>query len=246
MKEKLVMDKNEEQNFFETIASIGKELFSEYLTDLTRKRQANLLVSSIIAILLSYTVVKPVEATITGLKINFVNTQILPLLAGMVCIYFLAIYGIGVLQDWQYYQYRQMPTFEGIRKIQNYYQTLVMNIENKLDDAVKHEKKVVVKDPENLGFQVKRDIAGEFMYLVQNEFNPDKAEQLLEYLDMSQEEFGNVYISAIIADRKIKFLTKTNKKFEQLNKLRLSLEVAFPIGLSLFAIGSTIWAGFFR
>jgi hypothetical protein len=242
------MDNNKEPIFYEAIASIGKELFGEYLSDLSRKRQTNLLVSSIIATLLSYAIVKPSEATITGIKINFLNTQILPILAGCVCLYFLIIYGIGVLQDWQYYQYQQIPTFDSIGKIRNYYQMRTFEIEQKISKATKgDEEEKPESDETGVHLQAESDLGvGWFMNWLEKTHKEGKMDQLRKDLGIPREEFDTMLVEMIFAKKKLDFLSETTKKFNQLNKLRLFFEIAFPIGLSLFAIASTIWAGFFR
>ena len=240
--------KDLEQPFYILVSNIGKELFAEFLSDLSRKRQSNLLVSSVIAILISFTILKPVEASISGIKIEFVNIQAFPLLAGAVCIYLLIIYGIGVLQDWQYYQYRQIPTFDSISKIRNYYQLRTSEIEQKISNATRGEEKENPEEDDTvISIRAENDLGGGgFINWLEEMHKAGKMDQVRKDLGIPREEFDTMLVEMIFAKKKLDFLSETTQKYNQLNKLKLFFEIIFPVGLSLFAIGSTIWAGFLR
>ena len=105
------------EGLHDTVSSFGKEVFGEFLGELSRKRQASLLVSAAITILLSFAVVEPVESEFAGIKFTFTNTNIIPAITGLFCLYFFVTYLISALQDLQLAKYRSMPVWTASEKL---------------------------------------------------------------------------------------------------------------------------------
>jgi hypothetical protein len=96
------MDEKEfDKKYIETLATLGKSLFRDFLSELSRKRQLSLLSTAVITILISFTIITPIETSLVGIKFSFTNIQILPLLSGSVSLYFLLLYSASVIQDLQ-------------------------------------------------------------------------------------------------------------------------------------------------
>lgn len=102
-------EKDLEEIYSKSVSEIGKGLFSEFLSDESRKRQTNLLISSIIAILLSSTLITPTQISIGVITTESLNSQLFIFLSGLTCIYFVSIYILSVMQDLEVYKYRKMP-----------------------------------------------------------------------------------------------------------------------------------------
>ncbi|HND94053.1 MAG TPA: hypothetical protein PLI75_19875, partial [Anaerolineales bacterium] len=60
---------NFDDEYFELLSEYGKTTFRELISDLSRQRQTNLLVSALITILLSFSIVGVVETEFLGLKL---------------------------------------------------------------------------------------------------------------------------------------------------------------------------------
>lgn len=100
---------NFDDEYFEVLSEYGKSVFNELVSDLSRQRQTNLLVSALVTILLSFSIVGNVETEFFGLKFTFADIKIIPAITGSVCLYFLSIYLVSVFQDWQHTRYSTLP-----------------------------------------------------------------------------------------------------------------------------------------
>lgn len=109
-------DEEATEEYLDTLSKVGQELFSDFLSDNSRNRQNYLLISSIFTILLAFTLISPGQTDIGGLIFSFTDPDIPLILASLICLYFLFVYGICVLQDWQVYKFRTLPSFRVIRK----------------------------------------------------------------------------------------------------------------------------------
>lgn len=105
-----------DETYGDALAQFGKEVFKEFLGELSRKRQASLLASAAITILLTFAIVEPVESQFAGIKFKFSNVEIIPIIAAIFCAYFMVTYLISALQDWQLEKYRTMPARTSIEK----------------------------------------------------------------------------------------------------------------------------------
>lgn len=85
-------EKDLEEIYSKLVSEIGKELFTEFLSAESRKRQTNLLISSIIAILLSFTLIELTQISIGIITTDSVNSKLFVFLSGLTCLYFITIY----------------------------------------------------------------------------------------------------------------------------------------------------------
>lgn len=99
--------KNINEIYANAISKVGQELFSDFLSNLSRKRQASFLVSSVVTILLAFSIVAPKETQFLGVKFEFSDVNLIPFLFGLVTFYLGVTYLIGVIQDWQHAKYQR-------------------------------------------------------------------------------------------------------------------------------------------
>jgi hypothetical protein len=88
-----------EKQHYDFLSKMGKQYLDEGLSDNSKKRQAYLLISAVVAILLSKAFIIPLESNVQGFKFNFSGPQTAAHLAGGLCLYFLVIFIIGAVQD---------------------------------------------------------------------------------------------------------------------------------------------------
>ena len=157
-------DDDFDKNYIETVANLGKNLFRDFLGELTRKRQSFLLTASIITILISLAIATPIETSLIGIKFSFANTQILPLLLGSISLYFLLLYIASVIQDLQYSQYIELPTeYEYMLFFHKLLDIMVSHgnaLSNILNDSTKqmHETYKASKEAEHRARQYSHEI----------------------------------------------------------------------------------------
>ena len=270
-----------DEYYFDSLSSVGKEFFSEFLSELTRKRQTAVLISAFIAILVSFTLVSPTETDVAGIKFSFINSSVINPLAGVVCVYFLLVYVISVLQDLELHRYRTMPFLFRQEQIAHRVENEIKERERRLAELrrIFDEK---WKDRQEL---LDRAEAIRLKYKPQTDeleaklesFNPisehlgDTAKTLRQLQDIDRKswqaqlkfyDFMHEYakqdgvnelskeIISSIKDVKLndksELILKTRQRYLLYNRLRLIIEIVFPIGLSLFAIGSVIWVVFIK
>src|SRR6266536_3362567 len=96
------LDDGEEHNFDARLLDRASVLLRDPLSELTRKRQTNLLVVSVVTILvaLSLVSVSMSEINLGVAKMSFSNPALIRY--GLACLttYFLILYGIGLTQDY--------------------------------------------------------------------------------------------------------------------------------------------------
>ena len=85
--------------FRELFSKIGKEYTSDYFSDLTRKRQISLLVSSFVAILISYKFIIPKELPTQLMSGTISGTTPVEFIAGFISLYFLISFIMSTIQD---------------------------------------------------------------------------------------------------------------------------------------------------
>ena len=85
--------------YFEKFSEYVAELYIDRFSDLTRKRQTNLLVCATLVILVRLSYLAPTTGNFGGLSFTFPNPTVLNVLGGLLCLYFLIIYITGFLQD---------------------------------------------------------------------------------------------------------------------------------------------------
>jgi len=101
MEDKKIIEDAElyDAKFRELFSKIGKEYTSDYFSDLTRKRQISLLISSFATILISYKFIVPKELPTSLMSGEISGTTPVEFIAGIVTAYFLLTFIMSVFQD---------------------------------------------------------------------------------------------------------------------------------------------------
>lgn len=101
MEDKKIIEDPElyDAKFRELFSKIGKEYTSDYFSDLTRKRQISLLVSSFVAILISYKFIVPKELPTSLMSGEISGATPVEFIAGLVTLYFLLTFIMSIIQD---------------------------------------------------------------------------------------------------------------------------------------------------
>ena len=95
-----------DEAFYARLSENAQQLFRSPFRDETRKRQAALLLSSAVAILLALNVLSPTAFSTGGLNAGFQNQVLAVKLSGYVTIYFIAVYLLGISEDITTSKYR--------------------------------------------------------------------------------------------------------------------------------------------
>lgn len=256
---------NFDDEYFELLSEYGKSVFNEFLSDLSRQRQNNLLASALITILLSLSIVGNVETEIFGLKFTFNDIKIIPIVARAVCTYFFTIYLVGVFQDWQLAIYSSMPTRIDISNLSNHIALaklkrvhesaeLSKNLnENRIKNEVARAEIFREIDEMEKRHQIEKAEAEKdgpvFGSIGLGLGHSEEERKLIEKLvdigkdGETQNTFNKIraHLNDASLEGKARLLDETSKKYLMLNKLNIIIQVIFPSLLALFAIGSAIW-----
>lgn len=253
-----------EEIYAKSVSEIGKELFTEFLSEESRKRQTNLLVTSVIAILLSSALVKPTQISIGVLTTDSVNITLLVILSGLTCLYFITIYTLSILQDLEVYKFRKMPLrliWRDLKKkfdeVNKAHQDEMNKVTALVDERMKGRMALSEKGKElarrlevenddlrnTKGFirvadHPSQKTFAEVVNLMQELSRTTKEDGVDEALEQQMEVFrkGNAIF------RKSIFLLEMNLKYDKLNKIKMYIEVGFPILLGIAGIGWVIFA----
>lgn len=257
-------EKDLEEIYSKSVSEIGKELFTEFLSDESRKRQTNLLLSSIIAILLSFTLVKPTQISFGAIRIDSVNSQLFIFLSGLTCLYFITIYILSVTQDLEVYKFRKMPLtliWRDLQKKINDADKDFLEEMNKADALMKEgmTKRIALAEIEeelDSMLRAKTDKLKNTNGFIRIT-DPVLQNAYTKLYDLEKEIYQTTQADGVdeVWDRQkevIKkrdeilnkglFLQNMNEKYDRLNKIKMFIEIGFPILLGISGIGSTIFA----
>lgn len=260
------MEEDLEEIYSKSVSEIGKELFTEFLSDESRKRQINLLLTSVIAILLSSALVKPTQISIGILTTDSVSITLLLILSGLTCLYFITVYTLSIMQDLEIYKFRKMPLRLIWRDLKKKFDEVnkqhqeEMNKANALvDERMKGRMALREKGKElSRRLEVENDHLQNTKGFVKFADHPSQktfAEviNLMQELSRTTKEDGvdealeqqwEVLRKGNIIFRKSMFLLEMNLKYDRLNKIKMYIEVGFPISLGIVGIGSVVYAIF--
>lgn len=123
--------------YYEILAKASQELYSDYFSDLTRKRQSYLLLCSVISILVAFAFIEPTGGSFIVDFIIPSNLEISKVVAGILSLYFLIIYLGGVLQDKKAYDLRVQPTIIELNGISMKIAEEIYNVEQESQNEFK-------------------------------------------------------------------------------------------------------------
>lgn len=114
-----ILDDEEERNFDARLLDRASVLLRDPLSELTRKRQTNLLVVSVVTILvaLSLVSVSMSEISLGVAKMSFSNSALIRYGLACLTMYFLVLYGIGLTQDYQIYRRTIRPALGNLADV---------------------------------------------------------------------------------------------------------------------------------
>lgn len=259
--------KNDEhaQEYLDTLSKVGQELFSDFLSDNSRNRQNYLLVSSVVTILLAFTLITPDQTDLGGIIFKFLSPDVPLLLSGLICLYFLLVYSICVLQDWEVYKFKTLPGFRAIRKklvqsldaitrrqhvnahddidnskairdIWNKYSKKIRQLDLKIKKLIADNKSL-----ENSAFSanpssIKKIEANKRKI---KEFQEEKNLEKLKYekiiSPLRESNTKNMGVAQTVKEGS-ELIRSVNNKYRVYNFIIVVLEIAFPVLLALFAL----------
>lgn len=266
------MSNSETENFdneyFELLSGYGKSAFKELMSDLSRKRQTNLLATALITILLSFSIVGIVETEFFGLKFTFSDIKIIPAVTGAVCIYFLSIYLVGVFQDWQHASFSTLPSRINIQNLSNRISlarleragksaSFAKEISEKMEQTLQ-ERSEIYKELDELKNRqrIEADEAnekypnmpgfGEMLLFPKQEAEQRPIYEKLAKFDkdnslLSVAEKTKRHLRDTSLEGKANLLDEVMRKYETLNIINVIIQIVFPSLLAIFAIGSVVW-----
>jgi len=214
-------NKNLDDQYFRIVSSFGKEVFDETLRDTTQKRQTALILSSVVTILISFSVITPVDGSIGSVKFLFTNSDLIPLLSGIICLYYLVIYVANVVRDMQYAEYRRLPL-----------DIDMILLENSLEvQALKTELKIG---------ELSQELGSLFEATgTKSEDRINRQKEISSQVKKISENSSKVF-------ERSKYLYQSQRKFSFSKKISVAIEIVFPIVLSAFAIFSVVWMRFHK
>src|SRR3990172_751617 len=124
---------------FTTYAESGAQLYSDFFSDATRKRQGQLLISAILVILISHSLIEFTQGSLGGATFKVPDTTVLIWIARILCLYFIVVYMLGVLQDYQAFAFKERLIRYKIDKFIEQVRDKKLPIEDILDKYFKEE-----------------------------------------------------------------------------------------------------------
>jgi len=261
------MSTDEHKIFADQVSQLGSDIFQDPIGGLTRKRQNYLLLASVVAILLSLTVIKPIEGDFSILKFTISNPDVITLLAGCITTYFVVVYGISIFQDMAIYRYRQVKqrTLLNellVRSVQVFlkvardgsYELAEKAVMEKYAarlERLKAELEEFHKDTEAKANENQPNVT----YLDKLKRRLELSQEMQERIQQFQEQSGKLIDEQTkelteIADRKsmalgiqkerVEQVMKVWREYNRLSKARLVVEILFPFCLAIVAIWQTL------
>jgi hypothetical protein len=259
---------NFDDEYFELLSEYGKSTFRELISDLSRQRQTNLLVSALITILLTFSIVGNVETEFFGLKFVFTNPNIIPIVTGAICFYFLLTYLVGVYQDWQHTRFSTLPTKINILNLSNKISLAQLERINKRVSFVKNidetmaqtlqERSEIFKEINELEERQRAEADeenkkypnapgfGRMLLTRKHELERKPLyEKLVNFskdnnlLRVAEKTKRDIHDTSL--EGKANLLGDARRKYQTLNTINVIIQIVFPSMLAIFAIGAVVW-----
>jgi len=259
---------NFDDEYFELVSEYGKSAFVELISNVSRQRQTNLLISAVITILLSFSIVGNVETEFFGLKFTFIDIKIIPGVTGAVCLYFLSTYLVGVFQDWQQTRFSTLPIRINILNLSNKISLARLERANKSAALMKE-----ISENMEQTLQARSEIFKEINELEKRQQaeveeakknNPNSpgfsASLLIRKHELERrplyeklKNFSKENDLQLVAKKtkshlrntslegKSRLLDEALSKYQILSNINVIIQIIFPSLLAVFAIGSAIW-----
>lgn len=263
-------EKDSDKNYIEILSALQKNLFRDFLSELSRKRQLSLLLTAVITILISFTLITPIETTLGGIKFSFTNIQILPILSGAISLYFLLLYIAGIFQDWEYAQHTEIPMqYEyalAIRKLQDDLDSqstdlarISVEMARQMLDTYKASREAQNKVEQ---FRKKTLLATSEMkkqgksddeiikFITESKKEVDEAmSRYTAYTETEKirsesmgQKMENDIDNGTILQEKVKLLVKTYNRYLLWRNIVIAIEIIFPVCIGIISVCTAIWA----
>jgi len=239
------MTTNDTSSFRARLSEYGTSKFRDPLTESTRDRQKSLMLTSFIAVALSSAAV-----SITGISIGggvtgtIQSLDVVKTVSGVISIYFLAAYILCILQDLNMHTYRTLLPVEDMQDM------LAKKVQANLARATANSERLhaEVNAPSMLLWKeieaIKQKYAGD-------DDNPQLMQEqapIFEKLkligeratELTKNELNPFNSELKIFEEQMKRARKIQSASNRLSLARLVIEIAFPIGLALFAIWMSV------
>ncbi len=248
MDDKTNVKKANDTDFSNRLAVAGADIFEDPMSDVTRSRQNSLLMTSFLTILVSLAIITPTNGSVVG--INFALNSNIGFVLAVVTLYFLIVYLLSVYQDFKKYYYKQLLSWSALDDL---YHKSVGTIPQILNSPEFDQKKSIISQKYVAKINELNERAGQFyenidhkqllkkgfLERILNESNYHEelsnkiaekwTNELYKLLDQQQKDVEKQF-------ERIKELLTIPKEYSRLSKIRLAIEIIFPVGLSLIAM----------
>ena len=212
-------NKNFETEYFNIVSSFGKEAFGEILGDNTQKRQSALILSSIVTILVSLALITPVDGSAGGVNFLFTRPELLPVISGVICLYYLMIYAVNVERDLRFAEYKRLPVDIDMALLETSLEIESLKTQKRIGE-------LQVELSELLDVKVGID-----------EVYKNRRKDISSEITKITEYIPKVY-------ERSKYLYQSHRKISFSKKAFLWAEIGFPVVLSISAIALVVWVQF--
>jgi len=266
MEKKGNIREKDDVGFLNRMATAGTNIFEDPMSDVTRSRQNYLLLISLVAILVSLTIITPTAGSVVG--INFTVNSHISFVLTIVILYFLVVYLISVYQDFKKYRYKNLLSWFALDNLirEEYKELQDLKITDKFEQKssivtqkslakIKELEDRVVKIQESKSKHLKNGLpwkkgengfyAPDFTGYIEESDKLLKDLYYYEELSNKITENANRELSELSDQVKKEFDKQTKrlrdvftirKDYLMLSGIRLAIEVIFPVVLSLYAI----------
>ena len=220
--------------FMTRISEPGKGLLADPISEVTKRRQVHLLISSVITILLSNGILIFEEGSLAGLNFSTQKSNDLVLISGLVCCYLFVMYSFYLYRDWKLTRYIRLPLHAEIHTLRNLVQEEMVN-------RFKRQQSRSAATSELL--DARREKWNEYKVDSIEELDEsfmDRMNRFLEYcetdgLDKIQDEALKTAFDEGLS-KKATFIAETLITSHRIDNIRVFAEVLFPAGLGVYAI----------
>jgi len=234
----------------------GTSFLAPFTSETTRKDERQLVLLSALTILLCRGIISVGEGSFAGFKAQPSRIADVVLLAGLACAYFLLLYVFDLYRDWRATEYKRMPAVVEYHRLRG---------EAIKQQNAKTERGDFLLSETSRLLQLRRDKSEEFSRIDRKsqpalvvpasspefeawidesaELGRERQKRMDEYAEYCRndglDELSAEY-TALSLDRtllaRFEALLTMQKRTYLVDRLRLGLEVVFPVGLSTLAV----------
>jgi hypothetical protein len=234
----------------------GTSFLAPFTSETTRKDGRQLVLLSALTILLSRGIITIGEGSFAGLKAQPSRIADVVLLAGLACAYFLLLYAFDLYRDWRATEYKRLPAAVEYNRLRNE-AIQQQNAKTERWDFLASETSRLLQlrrdkseelsrlDRESQPAGVTEASSAEFEVWIEKdrERQQDRLKRMDEFAEYCRDDGLDglsAEYTALSLDRtllaRFEALLTMRKRTYLVDRLRLAIEVLFPVGLSAFAV----------